>query len=59
MPKSNDVNFVDTTDDADNALINCALFGNAVNMIHDNTISSTFTADLSSTNEESFSHTAR
>ncbi|MCX8256512.1 MAG: hypothetical protein OTI36_21235, partial [Beijerinckiaceae bacterium] len=40
-PKSSGVNFVDTTGSADNASINCALFGNAVNMINnDDTLDS-------------------
>ena len=40
-PKSSGVNFVDTTGSADNASINCAIFGNAVNMINnDDTLDS-------------------
>ena len=34
-PKDSVVNFVDTTGSADNESINCALFGNAVNMVND------------------------
>ena len=58
VPKGRDVNFVDTTNDADNAFINCALFGNAVNMIHDDTIGQTASTEPLHESDESFARVA-